>query len=98
MMRPEQRKDVRKEYVKEISFESMLAERNDKGAMIRNGRSMDISHGGISLLAHHKSIEGEILKLSVPLNDLDITVPIFAEVIWVTEFQENYRAGLRFLV
>lgn len=96
-MTPEQRKDIRREYLKEISFESMIAERDKNNVVCRNGHSADISHGGLGLVTSHKSIEGEILKLSVPFNDPDITLPVYAEVIWVKPHREYYKTGLRFL-
>ena len=96
-MTPEKRRDIRKEYPAEISFESMLAEESGSSVVFLNGRGSDISHGGLGLTSPYKATEGEIVKLSIPFNGLDITIPVFAEVMWVMPFNENYRAGLRFL-
>ena len=75
----------------------MLTEQSGGCVVFRNGHSTDISHGGLGLTSTYKATEGEIVKLSIPLNGSDTTVPVFAEVMWVVPLNECYRAGLRFL-
>jgi hypothetical protein len=96
-MTREKRRDIRKEYLEEISFESMLTDQSGRGVVIHSGRSMDMSRGGLGLASTYKATEGEVVKLSIPLNRSDMTVPVFAEVMWVMPFNEYYKAGLRFL-
>ena len=93
----DKRREIRKKYSGEIGFESMLAEKSEGTVVFRNGRGADISHGGLGLTGLYRATEGEIVKLSIPFNGLDITVPVFAEVMWVVPFDESYRVGLRFL-
>ena len=75
----------------------MLTGENSKGIIYRNGSSTDISSEGLGLMAPYEMTEGEILKLLIPFKALDITVPVFAEVKWVQPFEQDYKAGLRFL-
>jgi len=96
-MAEDRRKDIRKEYTKEMSFESMLAGEQGQGIASRTGQAVDIGQGGLGLVTPYSPTQGEVLKLSIPLKDPEVTLPIFAEVMWVTSSDEYYRAGLRFL-
>jgi hypothetical protein len=96
-MEQESRKIARKHFSEEIHFESMLTGENRKGIVYRNGSSTDISSGGLGLITPYESTKGEILKLLIPFKALDITVPVFAEVMWTQPFEQHYKAGLMFL-
>jgi len=96
-MTEDRRRGIRKEYTQAISFESRLAGGQGKTVALRAGQAVDIGHGGLGLVTPYGPAEGEVLKLSIPLKDPEVTLPVFAEVMWVTPFKEQYRAGLRFL-
>ena len=96
-MNENKREHIRKEYSEEIGFESMLAGSIRDAVVLRSGSTMDISHGGLGLVTSYRPAEGEVVRLSIPLKDPEVTLPVFAEVIWVEPFNEYYRAGLRFL-
>ena len=96
-MGQESRRIERIRFSEEINFESMLTGENSKGIVYRAGSSTDISSSGLGLTSPYKAAEKEILKLLIPFRSLGITVPVFAEVMWVQPFEEHYRAGLRFL-
>jgi hypothetical protein len=96
-MGQENRRIDRKSFSEEINFESMLTGENSKGIVYRTGSSTDISSNGLGLTDPYKATEGEILKLLIPFKALGISVPVFAEVMWVRPFEHHYKAGLRFL-
>ena len=75
----------------------MLAGGHGKTVASRTGQAVDIGHGGLGLVSPYSPTEGEVLKLSIPLKDPEVTLPVFAEVMWVSPSDEYYRAGLRFL-
>lgn len=93
----EKRADMRSEYSEEISFELLLVEGGKRSIAFRRGCTVDIGHGGLGLMTTHKSKKGEIVKLSMRFSDREVTLPVLAEVMWVTPFNESYRTGLRFL-
>jgi len=96
-MTEDRRRDTRKEYKQEVSFESMLAGEQGKTVALRTGQAVDIGHGGLGLVSQYSPTEGEVLKLTIALKDPEVTLPVFAEVMWVSPFNGQYRAGLRFL-
>jgi len=95
-MTEDRRRDIRKEYKQEIGFESMLAGEQGRSVASRTGQAVDIAHGGLGLVTPYSPAQGEVLKLSIPLKDPEVTLPVFAEVMWVTSSDGYYRAGLRF--
>jgi hypothetical protein len=96
-MRDEKRRGTRKEFSGVISFASMTTGRKGMMVAYRNGHCKDIGSGGLGLLTPYKSTVGEILNLSVPFADLDVTVPVWAEVMWVAPLGGHYGTGVRFL-
>jgi hypothetical protein len=60
-------------------------------------RGIDISSSGIGLEAEEELLNGELVKMKVPLGTDGAYIPVFAEVRWVAASDASYRAGLHFL-
>lgn len=65
----------------------------------KDGHVVDISRTGMGLTTDHALEKGAVLKVSMPLDTvMDVRMPVFSEVVWITPDDGRYRAGLRFLV
>jgi Tfp pilus assembly protein PilZ len=95
-MASDKRISVRQPYTKEIKFEAMVAGAKKAGLARHHARCLDISQGGLGITTSFKPREGEILRLSIPIKR-EVTLPVFAEVMWITPEGAQYRAGMRFL-
>jgi len=79
-----------------IKFEINDRERNFQ-VIANKAMCIDISSGGLGLQTDRKLSQGDMVKVEVPLSEGDITVPIFAKVVWAIKIDNSYRAGLGFL-
>lgn len=61
------------------------------------GRGIDVSSGGIGLASPCPMTKGEVVKVSFPVNEGRMRVPVFTEVMWTVSAGGQWRAGLRFL-
>jgi Tfp pilus assembly protein PilZ len=59
---------------------------------------VDISSGGVGIVAAHSFRVGEVVKLEYDLNGSGITLPIYSEVVWCQAVDNGSRVGMRFLV
>ena len=87
---------VRKEFDQQIYFETTLVNGKMKN-INRKGIAMDISDGGLGLKTDLDLSEGAVVKFNIPMKEVDITIPVFAEVMWSKPENSHFRAGLRFL-
>jgi hypothetical protein len=60
--------------------------------------AVDISSGGVGILASRNLQVGEVVKLEYDLNGSGITLPIYSEVVWCQAVDNGSRVGMRFLV
>ena len=95
--KPEKRLVRRKNIRQPISFEIGSKESGRFGNVMVKGRGVDICHGGIGLITKWRLEEGNVLKLCLPVAAAHTSLPVFAEVIWMTPVHGRFRAGLRFL-
>jgi Tfp pilus assembly protein PilZ len=58
---------------------------------------LDISSGGVGIVAAHPFRVGEVVKLEYDLNGA-ITLPIYSEVVWCQAVDNGSKVGMRFLV
>ena len=69
------------------------------------GKAADISNSGVKLLLDEKLAVGTILDLAITLPDLDKTIEVEGEVVWIEEAgidgaasgKRRFHAGVRFL-
>ncbi len=94
----EKRESVRKNFCREIEMESMTMERGKIGSVLRKARCVDISRGGVGIMTESELRKGEVLKLFMPLEGFDLTLPVYAQVMWASPGDKEFRAGIRFLV
>lgn len=97
-MKSQKRSSDRKIFNKTIRFELSIMESGQLKNIQYEGLGLDISQGGLGLTTDYALKEGEVLRLIFPINELDITLPIFAETVWSKPANGHCRAGLRFLV
>lgn len=59
----------------------------------------DINYKGVGFCSFSSVKKGEILKIFLPVRGTGkVYVPVFAEVVWVRQENNNYKGGSRFLV
>jgi hypothetical protein len=91
------RHSYRQEFNQPVSFETSVI--NGKIRNIRyNGIVVDISDGGLGLKTDHALSQGSVLKFDIPIKDMDIAIPVFAQVLWSKPDDDQFRAGLSFLM
>jgi Tfp pilus assembly protein PilZ len=95
-MASDKRTSVRQPYTQEVEFEAMIAGAKKAGLARHRAHCLDISQGGLGITTAFKPREGEILRLSIPIKR-EVTLPVFAEVMWITPEGAHFRAGMRFL-
>lgn len=92
------RNHPRKTHNQPIELEHWTPISLEKGNEVLQVESIDISSGGLSLVTPRTLEVGEVVKLEVPVSDKDVTLPVFAEVVWSHKQKKETRAGLRFLM
>ncbi len=95
-MASEKRQSVRQPYSKKVEFETMIAGAKKAGTTRHHAQCLNISEGGLGVNTEFHAKEGEVFKLSMPLNK-NVSVPVFAEVVWKKSEADCVRAGMRFL-
>ncbi len=63
----------------------------------KNGFAIDVSSEGIGLTTDYALKRGDVLKLYLPVNRVNITLPVYAKVVWSKQADNNFRAGLMVL-
>ncbi len=95
-MASDKRKRARQPYSEQVDFEAMIAGTKKVKVAHHRAYCLNISQGGMGITSRFKLREGEVLKLSIPFGK-DVTLPVFAEVVWMKPEADAFRAGLRFL-
>lgn len=57
---------------------------------------LNMSSGGICIATKCQLLKNEIVKVGLCVDD-DINLQIYSEVMWVSAYKGEYRAGLQFL-
>jgi hypothetical protein len=91
------RHSYRQGFNQPVSFETSVINGKVRN-ILYNGIVMDISDGGIGLKTDHALPEGSVLKFNIPIKDVEITIPVFAQVMWSKPDDHHFRAGLSFLM
>lgn len=93
----EKRLSMRKAFPKPVRFEYSRIKNNRLEILMERGNGVDISQGGLGITSHYDLKEKEILKLHIPIEETQITIPVIAEVIWSKPESSHFRVGLKFL-
>jgi len=82
---------------KYVCYELIKSMRSYDKKVYYDGNCLNISQGGLCILTDFYLMKGDILKLLVPQNNLNLANPLFAKVIWSRYEKGSYRAGLKFI-
>jgi Tfp pilus assembly protein PilZ len=85
-------------YPEEIKFEAMAGGTKTSRRAHYRAHCLNISQGGLGFSTTHELGEREVVKLSLPLRDFEITLPVLAEVLWVKPAERHYKVGVRYLI
>ena len=86
----------RKMFDESFSFEMSVVEARGKNVK-QNGIGVDISSCGLGMKVRRSLQEGSVLKFYLPMREWEITVPVFAQIMWSKPDDEHFRVGLKFL-
>ena len=65
---------------------------------LREGPTVDVSHGGLSFVSRQLLIPGSIIDLKIPKSPLARAQRRRARVVWLNEIErDKYRIGVKFL-
>lgn len=95
----ERRRDKRVEYKNEAKFR-IIGEITTEAISYEyeNAETKNISAGGVCLILSHKIVEGNVVRVEIPIGDKGL-IKAFCEVQWCKESNINghYEAGLSFI-
>ena len=88
----------RKEFSNRITYEMS----DGAGIEIVGAETENISSGGVCIIADKAPKSNRIIVIKIPINEVEIEVPSFTEVVWTepatrTAGDTRVRIGLRFL-
>jgi hypothetical protein len=100
--RKERRQSPRMPLQRFISYEVRIPLQQGRlleGKQLR-GYLQNISNGGLCFKMKHQLRKTMILKISLPITDIALTVPTLAQVLWVRKKpnHEEYLIGVRFII
>ncbi|HLG22959.1 MAG TPA: PilZ domain-containing protein [Candidatus Manganitrophaceae bacterium] len=66
----------------------------------RDGRTVNISKGGFCIKVETPLTASQIIRVRLPVSDVDAAPPTLAEVRWIEDLkgEKGYWVGLRFLL
>jgi hypothetical protein len=67
------------------------------GNISHTGTGVDISEDGLGMVSDYTFEKAQLVKLHLPLQEMDRPFSVFAEVMWSMPAKNHFRAGLRFL-
>lgn len=69
------------------------------GEEVYPGTVLNISEGGLCLLVARPLVEGQVITVGLPLQNLPVTIPALGEVRWLRKipWEEHYFIGVQFL-
>lgn len=85
----ERRRHLRFKKVLEVNYTV------EKKPHLKNGKTVDISEGGVKLLLDEKLREGVILALKIALPNSKMMAEIEGDVVWSSEAQDKDPSGKR---
>ena len=92
----EKRLHDRKTFNQPLFFEiSVLGEESKN--IRQNGIATNISSDGLGMITDYSLQESSVLKTYLPVQGVDLSIPVFTEVMWSAPTGNLFRVGLRFL-
>ena len=98
-MRPEEENRLapRKVFDQTIQLERNRLFTGENSAIFEIGQTIDISPLGIGIKTEVPLQPKEMVRVYLPVQAVDIPLPVFSEVRWVKADNNYYRAGLQFM-
>ncbi len=91
----ERRTAKRRQFTKALD---LRARDGNSTPLICKGYGVDISCKGLGVtMSEYPPKPGTILQISIPIDEIGIQLPIFAEVAWIAYGKKSFRTGLMFL-
>jgi len=86
----------RKIFDQPVSFQISAMEGKIKNIK-KNSIAVDISSCGLGIKTKYVLAEGSVVKFYFPIKEVEITIPVYAQVMWSMPTNDHFRVGLRFL-
>jgi hypothetical protein len=86
----------RKTFDQPLKLDVSLKERIP-GKNWENSLATDISFDGLGLSTDYELKKGDVVKIRIPVQTVDVDIPVYAIVVWSKPEKSNFRAGLLFL-
>jgi len=98
-VRPEEENRLapRKVFDQTIQLERNRLFTGENSAIFEIGQTIDISPLGIGIKTEVPLQPKEMVRVYLPVQAVDIPLPVFSEVRWVKADNNYYRAGLQFM-
>ena len=98
-MRPEEENRLapRKVFDLTVQLERNRLFTGENSAIFEIGQTIDISPLGIGIKTEVPLQPKEMVRVYLPVQAVDIPLPVFSEVRWVKAENSYYRAGLQFM-
>lgn len=93
----EKRSDPRCAASQPVNLELTSMEQGKVQSVQIEGTCIDISSGGMGMSTDARLKTGDVLKLHLTLNDMNVRLPILSEVKWLQQIDAQYKVGLQFL-
>jgi len=93
----EKRRIRRKKFSHRLALDLVAEKAREVKNILIQGVGLDISQGGIGLVAEYPLKEGKLVRLFVPVQGKKTMVPVFSIIKWSKPMESQFRAGLQFL-
>ena len=86
----------RKMFDQPVSFQISATEGKIKNIK-KDSIAVDISSYGLGIKTKYVLAEGSVVKFYFPVKEVQITIPVYAQVMWSMNTNDHFRVGLKFL-
>jgi hypothetical protein len=86
----------RKIFAQPVSFQINAIEGKIKNIK-KDSIALDISSCGLGIKTKYVLAEDSVIKFYFPIKELEITIPVYAQVMWSMPTNDHFRVGLKFL-
>jgi hypothetical protein len=93
----ENRLTPRQPYDQVLSLERNHFFTGDNTTLFQIGQTIDISSQGMGIQTETPLQPKETIRIYLPVQAVEIPLPVFSEVRWVKTHNQKYRAGLQFM-
>jgi hypothetical protein len=97
-----EQKELRSAIRESIDFELIFAKKWSEEGPDRKtqwpGQALDICKNGLGFKTPIPLVQGEVLRVKLPVSTIGIPIPVFSEVRWVMPEGDGYRVGIQFLI